>query len=108
MGPYFIFHISVACILNEIMSTSKDLIAHFGRNIDELNGHLSEPPVIRLAATIDGGALTCHKGFIIYGIKFVQKEFVNLILGRPIFDGDDETCVPRRVLFSQTFGSRTR
>ena len=43
-----------------------------------------KPRLMKLAATKDGGALTCHKGFIIYGIKFVQKEFVNLILGRPI------------------------
>ena len=80
----------MACILKEMMSNSHELIEHFGRSFDELNDPLSKPPVIRLAATIDGGALTCHKGFIIYGIKFVQREFVNLILGRPIFDGDDD------------------
>jgi len=49
-----------------------------------------KPTLIKLAATIDGGALTCHKGFIIYGIKFVQKEFVNLILGRDVDYGDDD------------------
>ena len=51
---------------------------------------MNRPPTIRLAATIDGGALTCHKGFIIYGIKFVQREFVNLILGKDMFDGTEE------------------
>jgi len=82
-----IFRISVSCILNEMLSTSNDLIQHFGRNVDEIHDPTKKPPVIRLAATIDGGALTCHKGFIIYGIKFVQREMVNLILGKDIFDG---------------------
>jgi len=84
-----IFRISPTCILNEMLSSSNDLVAHFGRDIEQLEDPLQRPPIIRLAATIDGGALTCHKGFIIYGIKFVQqREFVNLILGKDIFDGD--------------------
>jgi len=83
-----IFRISVSCILNEMLASCSELVQHFGRDLDELQTH--RPPVIRLAATIDGGALTCHKGFIIYGIKFVQKEFVNLILGRGIFVGDGD------------------
>jgi hypothetical protein len=76
-----IFRISPSCIINEMLSSSKDLVSHFGRSEGEITDPLRKPPVIRLAATIDGGALTCHKGFIIYGIKFVQRELVNLILG---------------------------
>jgi len=85
-----IFRISPTCIINEMLSASKDLVDHFGRTAEEMMDPLRKPPVIRLAATIDGGALTCHKGFIIYGIKFVQREFVNLILGKDISDGSDD------------------
>ena len=85
-----IFRISVSCIINEMLSSSSDLIRHFGRTQEEMEDPIHKPPVIRLAATIDGGALTCHKGFIIYGIKFVQREFVNLILGRDMLDGDED------------------
>jgi len=85
-----IFRISVSCILNEMLSSSSELIRHFGRSEEEIRDVTNKPPVIRLAATIDGGALTCHKGFIIYGIKFVQREFVNLILGKDIFDGAED------------------
>ena len=85
-----IFRISVSCIINEMLSSSSELIRHFGRTQEELEDPINKPPVIRLAATIDGGALTCHKGFIIYGIKFVQREFVNLILGRDMLAGDED------------------
>jgi hypothetical protein len=85
-----IFRISVSCILNEMLSSSSDLIRHFGRTQEEIQDPTNKPPVIRLAATIDGGALTCHKGFIIYGIKFVQREFVNLILGKNMLDGHED------------------
>jgi hypothetical protein len=85
-----IFRISVTCILNEMISNSTELIDHFGRNLEDLHNPETKPPVIRLAATIDGGALTCHKGFIIYGIKFIQREFVNLILGRDMLDGTED------------------
>jgi hypothetical protein len=83
-----IFRISVSCILKEMISNSKELIQHFGRSRAEIDDPTNRPPTIRLAATIDGGALTCHKGFIIYGIKFVQKKFVNLVLGRDIDAGN--------------------
>ena len=86
-----IFRISVSCIINEMLSNSTDLIHHFGRTTrEEVEDPHTRPPTIRLAATIDGGALTCHKGFIIYGIKFVQREFVNLILGKDMFDGTED------------------
>jgi len=85
-----IFRISVSCIINEMIANSTDLIQHFGRSRAEMDVPQRRPPPIRLAATIDGGALTCHKGFIIYGIKFVQREFVNLILGKGMFDGTEE------------------
>jgi hypothetical protein len=73
-----------------MLSSSSELGHLFGRTQEELTDPLNKPPIIRLAATIDGGALTCHKGFIIYGIKFVQREFVNLILGKEMFDGDED------------------
>jgi hypothetical protein len=85
-----IFRISVSCILNEMISNSTDLIQHFGRTRDEMDDPNQKKTEIRLAVTIDGGALTCHKGFIIYGIKFVQREFVNLILGRDMHAGTDD------------------
>jgi hypothetical protein len=73
-----------------MLANSSDLIQHFGRTEAQMQNPESRPSTIRLAATIDGGALTCHKGFIIYGIKFVQREFVNLILGKNMLDGSDE------------------
>ena len=85
-----IFRISVSCILNEMLSSSSELIQHFGRSQEEIRDPTNKPPVIRLAATIDGGALTCHKGFITYGIKFVQREIVNLILGKNMLDGNED------------------
>jgi hypothetical protein len=57
-----IFRISVSCIINEMIANSQDLIQHFGRNLVDINDPINKPPVIRIAATIDGGALTCHKG----------------------------------------------
>jgi hypothetical protein len=87
-----IFRITVSCILVEMLGNNRKLIQKFGCSAADLVDPTFVPNVIKLAATIDGGALTCHKGFIIYGIKFVQKEFVNLILGRALEfgDGDDE------------------
>ena len=85
-----IFRISASCILKEMLSSSSELAQHFGRTREEFNDPLQTPPPIRIAATIDGGALTCHKGFIIYGIKFVQREFVNLILGKEMLDGEED------------------
>ena len=84
-----IFRITVSCILVEMLSCNQRLIQKFGCTAEEIQRPDFKPTMIRLAATIDGGALTCHKGFIIYGIKFVQKEFVNLILGRNIDYGED-------------------
>ncbi len=84
-----IFRITVSCILIEMLSCNKRLIQKFGCTAADIQNESFKPTVIKLAATIDGGALTCHKGFIIYGIKFVQKEFVNLILGRPIDYGEE-------------------
>jgi len=83
-----IFRISVSCILVEMLGNSRKLIQKFGCTPEQIADEDFKPNVIKLAATIDGGALTCHKGFIIYGLKFVQKEFVNLILGRDIEHGD--------------------
>ena len=87
-----IFRITVSCILVEMLGNSRKLINKFGCSAADVGNPNFKPNVIKLAATIDGGALTCHKGFIIYGIKFVQKEFVNIILGRDVDhgDGDDE------------------
>ena len=48
-----------------MLTSSKELVAHFGRSDIEMADPLRKPPVIRLAATIDGEALTCHKGFIV-------------------------------------------
>ena len=56
---------------------------------------------------MDGGALTCHKGFIIYGIKFVQNEFVNLRMGRHIDhgeEGDDDADGIQSVRMIQMLG----
>jgi hypothetical protein len=87
-----IFRISVGCILKEFLSNNQQIIDRFGRSPTQFEEGIDPPPVIRLAGTIDGGALTCHKGFIIYGIKFVQKEFVNVILGKDIDHGDGDTA----------------
>ena len=73
-----------------MLGNSRQLIDRFGCTPEQVGDSDFQPNVIKLAATIDGGALTCHKGFIIYGIKFVQKEFVNLILGRSFDYGNDE------------------
>ncbi len=65
-----------------MLCSNKQLIQRFECTAADTQRPEFKPNVIKLAATIDGGALTYHKGFIIYGIKFVQKEFVNLLMGR--------------------------
>ena len=55
-----IFRISVSCILVEMLSNNRRLINKFGCSAEDIAQHNFKPNVIKLAATIDGGALTCH------------------------------------------------